>query len=59
MVFQQVALGQYVEDHHSLRVYAMAFRMPVPSLLYKDRIDAQFKKKKKKQSSCREHHMEL
>lgn len=58
MIFQQVALGLYVEDHHSLRVYAMAFRMPVPSLLYKDTIDAQLKKKIQ-QSSCREHHMEL
>ena len=44
VVLQQVALGQCVEDHHSLRVYAMAFRMPVPSLLYKDRIEAQLKK---------------
>lgn len=39
-----MALGQCVEHHHSLRVYAMAFRMPVPSLLYKDRIEAQLKK---------------
>ena len=44
VVLQQVALGQCVEDHHSLRVYVMAFRMPVPSLLYKDRIEAQLKK---------------
>ena len=52
-----MALGQCVEAHQSPRVYAMAFRMPVPSLLHKDRIDAQFKKQELQQSSCREHHI--